>query len=81
MDPFQSASQLSEEDKEVARNQTIPSLGELLQLAKQHNISVMFDLYSPDQKNDTEDTVQTILNSRIDPKLVSATCQVDFKEV
>lgn len=64
-------SKLSEEDKARARNQTIPSLEELLQLAKQHNISVMFDLYSPDWKNDTEDVVDTILRSGIDPGRVS----------
>lgn len=69
-DPFFSVSKLSEEEKETARNQTIPSLLELLELAKQHNISVIFDLYSPNQENDTVDTVNTILNSGIDPSLV-----------
>lgn len=64
-------SQLSEEDKETARNQRIPSLLQLLNLAKQHNISVIFDLYSPDQEGDTNDTVSTILSSGIDPSLVS----------
>lgn len=64
-------SKLSEEDKAMARNQTIPSLLQLLRLAKQHNISVMFDLYSPDWDNDTEDVVDTILESGIDPHLVS----------
>ncbi|CAG09803.1 unnamed protein product, partial [Tetraodon nigroviridis] len=66
-DPLSSVSKLSEEDKARARNQTIPSLEELLQLAKQHNVSVMFDLYSPDWENDTEDVVDTILSSGIDP--------------
>lgn len=70
-DPFRSVSKLSEEDKAMARNQTIPSLLQLLHLAKQHNISVMFDLYSPDWENDTEDVVDTILESGIDPNLVS----------
>lgn len=69
--PLSSVSTLSEEDKAMARNQTIPSLEELLQLAKQHNISVMFDLYSPDWENDTEDVVDTILQSGIDPSRVS----------
>lgn len=55
----------------MARNQTIPSLLQLLRLAKQHNISIMFDLYSPDWENDTEDVVDTILESGIDPRLVS----------
>ncbi|XP_044061482.1 glycerophosphoinositol inositolphosphodiesterase GDPD2 isoform X2 [Siniperca chuatsi] len=66
-DPFRSVSSLSEEEMETARNQTIPSLLQLLNLAKQHNISVMFDLYSLDEDNDT---VRTILNSDIDPSLV-----------
>lgn len=70
-DPLSSVSKLSEEDKARARNQTIPSLEELLQLAKQHNVSVMFDLYSPDWENDTEDVVDTILSSGIDPGQVS----------
>ncbi|KAM4555498.1 glycerophosphoinositol inositolphosphodiesterase GDPD2 [Odontesthes bonariensis] len=69
-DPFQTLSRLSEEEKETARNQTIPSLRQLLNLSRQHNISVIFDLYSPDQKVDTVDTVKTILESGIDPSLV-----------
>ncbi|XP_071314213.1 glycerophosphoinositol inositolphosphodiesterase GDPD2 isoform X2 [Trachinotus anak] len=69
-DPFCSVSQLSEEEKEEARSQTIPSLLQLLNLAKQHNISVIFDLYSPNQENDTKDTVSTILSSGIDPRLI-----------
>lgn len=69
-DPFRSLSLLSEEDKATARNQTIPSLLELLNFAKQHNTSVIFDLYSPNQENDTVDTVNTILKSGIDPSLV-----------
>ncbi|XP_075958923.1 glycerophosphoinositol inositolphosphodiesterase GDPD2 [Anarhichas minor] len=69
-DPFRSVSELSEEEVETARRQTIPSLLQLLNLAKQHNISVIFDLYSDNQENDTVDTVNTILRSGIDPKLV-----------
>ncbi|XP_022075597.1 glycerophosphoinositol inositolphosphodiesterase GDPD2 isoform X1 [Acanthochromis polyacanthus] len=69
-DPFRSVSQLSEEEKETARNQTIPSLLQLLNLAKQHNISVIFDLKSSNLENDTVDTVDTILKSGIDPSLV-----------
>ncbi|XP_041653951.1 glycerophosphoinositol inositolphosphodiesterase GDPD2 isoform X2 [Cheilinus undulatus] len=69
-DPFGSVSMLSAEDKRRARRQTIPSLLQLLDLAKQNNISVMFDLYSPDVENDTEDTVSTILSSGIDPSLI-----------
>lgn len=70
-DPFRSVSQLSEEEKETARNQSVPSLLQLLNLAKQHSVSVIFDLYSPNQGNDTVDTVNTILNSGIDPSLAS----------
>ncbi|KAK7922472.1 hypothetical protein WMY93_009374 [Mugilogobius chulae] len=66
-DPFRTVSQLSESVKALARNQTIPSLRQLLQLAQEHNISVMFDLYSPDQEHKT---VETILDSGIDPSLV-----------
>ncbi|TKS72227.1 Disks large -like protein 3 [Collichthys lucidus] len=69
-DPFRSVSELSKEEMETARNQSIPSLRQLLNLAKQHGISVLFDLYSPDIENDTEDTVNTILSSDIDPRLV-----------
>uniref|UniRef100_A0A8C3G9C0 Glycerophosphodiester phosphodiesterase domain containing 2 n=1 Tax=Cyclopterus lumpus TaxID=8103 RepID=A0A8C3G9C0_CYCLU len=69
-DPFHSVSKLSEEEMETARNQTIPSLLQLLHLAKQHNVSVLFDLYSSNQENDTVDTVNTILSSGIDPSLV-----------
>lgn len=71
MDPFRSVSKLSEEHKAMAMNQTIPSLLQLLRLAKQHNISVMFDLYSPNWEKDTEDVVDTILESGINPHLVS----------
>ena len=70
-DPFHSVSQLSKEEKETARNQTIPSLLQLLNLAKQHNISVIFDLRCSNPENDTMDTVNTILESGIDPSLVS----------
>lgn len=70
-DPFHSVFELSQEETETARNQTIPSLLQLLNLAKLHNISLIFDLYSPDKDNDTEDTVDTILRSGIDPSQVS----------
>ncbi|XP_029957973.1 glycerophosphoinositol inositolphosphodiesterase GDPD2 isoform X2 [Salarias fasciatus] len=76
-DPFHSVSGLSEEEKEMARVQTIPSLLKLLDLANEHNISVFFDLYrskqdnsTVDKVNDTVDTVDAILNSSIDPSLV-----------
>ncbi|XP_040904424.1 glycerophosphoinositol inositolphosphodiesterase GDPD2 isoform X3 [Toxotes jaculatrix] len=69
-DPFNSVSQLSEEEKETARKQTIPSLYQLLILAKQHSISVIFDLYSPNPERDAKDTVKAILDSKIDPSLI-----------
>ncbi|TNN50814.1 Glycerophosphodiester phosphodiesterase domain-containing protein 5 [Liparis tanakae] len=69
-DPYSSVSNLSEEEVETAGNQSIPSLLQLLQLAGQHNISVLFDLYSSNQENDTVDTVNTILSSGIEPSLV-----------
>uniref|UniRef100_A0A8C5GPX1 Glycerophosphodiester phosphodiesterase domain containing 2 n=1 Tax=Gouania willdenowi TaxID=441366 RepID=A0A8C5GPX1_GOUWI len=77
-DPFHSVSQLSEEEKERARQQSIPSLLQLLDLAKKHNKSVIFDLYSNNQENDTVDVVQTILSSGIDPSLVSLTVMPYF---
>lgn len=54
----------------MARNQTIPSLLDLLNLAKDNNIQVLFDLYSPDTENDTEEVVKTILRSGINRSLV-----------
>uniref|UniRef100_UPI0037E7B6AB glycerophosphoinositol inositolphosphodiesterase GDPD2 isoform X2 n=1 Tax=Semicossyphus pulcher TaxID=241346 RepID=UPI0037E7B6AB len=68
-DPFGSVSMLSAEEKKTARRQTIPSLSQLLDLAKQHNTSVMFDLYG-DAANITERTVSTILESGIDQSLI-----------
>lgn len=79
-DPFRSVSQLSEEEKQTARNQTVPSLLQLLELAKQHNISVIFDLYRTHKDgNDREDTaaiIDTIRKSNINPGLVS---RIHFK--
>uniref|UniRef100_A0AAY5EL33 Glycerophosphodiester phosphodiesterase domain containing 2 n=1 Tax=Electrophorus electricus TaxID=8005 RepID=A0AAY5EL33_ELEEL len=43
-DPFWSVSLLSEQEKTVARNQTVTSLSELLELSKERNISLIFDL-------------------------------------
>uniref|UniRef100_A0A3Q4AEN5 GP-PDE domain-containing protein n=1 Tax=Mola mola TaxID=94237 RepID=A0A3Q4AEN5_MOLML len=58
------------QEKNTASNQTIPSLRQLLKLAQENNISVIFDLYSPDKENDTEDVVDVILDSGIDPSLI-----------
>ncbi|XP_029020296.2 glycerophosphoinositol inositolphosphodiesterase GDPD2 isoform X2 [Betta splendens] len=69
-DPFRTASQLSRREQEAARNQSVPSLMQLLRLAQRHNVSVIFDLYSPNQHNDTIDVVDTILRSGIEPSLI-----------
>lgn len=78
-DPFHTVHLLSEEEKETARRQTIPSLLNLLQLAKNHSISLIFDLYSSGEK-DAEIVVQDILNSGIDQQLVSPILCVDSDE-
>lgn len=69
-DPYGTVSLLSEEERETARNQTIPSLIELLKFAQQHSTSVLFDLKGDNQENDARDTVETILNQGIDPSLI-----------
>uniref|UniRef100_A0A3P9J6R2 Glycerophosphodiester phosphodiesterase domain containing 2 n=1 Tax=Oryzias latipes TaxID=8090 RepID=A0A3P9J6R2_ORYLA len=73
-DPFWSVSQLSEEEKQTAKNQTVPSLLQLLELAKQHNISVIFDLYQTEKTStdsgDTAAIVDTIQKSDINPGLI-----------
>uniref|UniRef100_A0A3B4AXZ6 GP-PDE domain-containing protein n=1 Tax=Periophthalmus magnuspinnatus TaxID=409849 RepID=A0A3B4AXZ6_9GOBI len=72
-DPFRTVSQLSEDERALAGNQTIPSLLQLLNLAQDHNISVMFDLYSFNEsnlENNTVEIVKTIQLSGINPDLV-----------
>ncbi|MEQ2255336.1 hypothetical protein ILYODFUR_012886 [Ilyodon furcidens] len=72
-DPFYTVHLLTENQKNDAKMQAIPSLQELLELAKQHNTKVIFDLYHPehcDDNKDTVDTVTTILRSGIDQKLI-----------
>ncbi|XP_029917108.1 glycerophosphoinositol inositolphosphodiesterase GDPD2 isoform X2 [Myripristis murdjan] len=68
-DPFHSVSQLSAEERETAKKQTIPSLRELLDLAQKHNISVIFDLKN-NEYMDTVRTVETIQESGIAPGLI-----------
>lgn len=68
-DPFWSASLLSKKQKEQAGEQRIPSFVELLQLAKEYNISVIFDLKN--EEDDCEHIVTTILKSNIPHHLVS----------
>uniref|UniRef100_A0A9J8BB48 Glycerophosphodiester phosphodiesterase domain containing 2 n=1 Tax=Cyprinus carpio carpio TaxID=630221 RepID=A0A9J8BB48_CYPCA len=50
-DPFESVSSLSKEEKREADNQTVPTLSELLVMAKKHNVSLIFDLKN--EKNST----------------------------
>lgn len=70
-DPYGTVSLLSEEEKETARKQPIPSLLELLEFAKQHNTSVIFDLKNKETEEiDTNDTVKTILASGIPQNLI-----------
>lgn len=61
-------SSLSEKDKALAREQKIPSFDQLLQLAKEHKTSLIFDLVNDD---DCNITVMTILKSGISQNLVS----------
>ncbi|XP_070959125.1 glycerophosphoinositol inositolphosphodiesterase GDPD2 isoform X1 [Oncorhynchus clarkii lewisi] len=82
-DPFCSVSQLSEQEKKIAGNQSVPSLLQLLDLAKTHNTSVIFDLKN-DDNNDTIDTVNTILKSGIPQDLIlwlPPKHRVDVREV
>uniref|UniRef100_A0A3B3UKH8 Glycerophosphodiester phosphodiesterase domain containing 2 n=1 Tax=Poecilia latipinna TaxID=48699 RepID=A0A3B3UKH8_9TELE len=72
-DPFQTVHLLTKSQRETADSQTIPELKDLLDLAKQHNISIIFDLYRPEncsKTNDTEDTVKEILDSGINHELI-----------
>ncbi|XP_029767728.1 glycerophosphoinositol inositolphosphodiesterase GDPD2 [Terrapene carolina triunguis] len=72
--PFRSVQGLSSEAQGQARAQKIPSLEQVLQEAKQHNISIMFDL-RPENHTDYQSfvnvTVATILESGIPPQLVT----------
>ncbi|XP_028816634.1 glycerophosphoinositol inositolphosphodiesterase GDPD2 [Denticeps clupeoides] len=69
--PFHTVSLLSEEDKIEAQNQTVPSLAELLKLAKEHNISVIFDLKHEDSDDNERPAVIDIINrSGISPHLI-----------
>lgn len=67
--PFWSVSFISEKDKALAREQSVPSLEELLGIAKEHNISLIFDFKNKD--DDCNSTVMTILKSGISQNLVS----------
>ncbi|KAG5851895.1 hypothetical protein ANANG_G00056660 [Anguilla anguilla] len=70
-DPFGTASSLSEREVAEAQNQSIPALAELLELAKQNSVSLVFDMKSDrNDINDTRRTVEAILRSNISPDLV-----------
>ncbi|KAI5105125.1 glycerophosphoinositol inositolphosphodiesterase GDPD2 isoform X2 [Silurus meridionalis] len=56
--PFWSLSLLSERDKALAREQKVPSLEQLLAVAKERNISVIFDLKNNDDCNHILMTIQ-----------------------
>ncbi|KAK1804290.1 hypothetical protein P4O66_020017, partial [Electrophorus voltai] len=68
-DPFWSVSLLSEQEKTVARNQTVTSLLELLELSKEHNISLIFDL-KYDRHGNCNDIVKVIQKSGISQDLI-----------
>ena len=49
-DPFNTVHTLSDEQRLSFRNQSIPTLSQLLHTAIKHNISVMFDIKVADSK-------------------------------
>lgn len=66
---------LSEADKRRASNQSIPSLNELLELAKNEKKFVIFDIFGPPPKHPLRNTfirrvVKVILDSNIEQRLV-----------
>lgn len=66
---------LSEADKNRARNQSIPKLDDLLELAKKANVFLIFDLYGPPATHPlttsfVKHVTDLILNSNIEPHLV-----------
>ncbi|XP_056625692.1 glycerophosphoinositol inositolphosphodiesterase GDPD2 [Triplophysa dalaica] len=71
-DPFWTVSRLTEEEKNQSKEQKVPSLNELLDLAKENNISLIFDLknennFSEFNDSDSYYTVETIKESGISP--------------
>nr|XP_005173342.1 glycerophosphoinositol inositolphosphodiesterase GDPD2 isoform X2 [Danio rerio] len=71
-DPFWTLSSLSEEERREADNQTVPSLSELLDLVKKHNVSLIFDLKNENnstvfQSSDSFYTTETINKLGISP--------------
>lgn len=74
-DPFWTVSRLTEEEKNQSKEQTVPSLGDLLDLAKEHNVSLIFDLknennFSEFNDSDSYYTVEAIKKSGISPEKI-----------
>ena len=66
---------LSEADRERARNQKIPKLSELLEIARKAKKMVIFDLYTPPRSHPSRSSyirlvVSVILDSKIEQHLV-----------
>nr|XP_023394804.1 glycerophosphodiester phosphodiesterase domain-containing protein 4 [Loxodonta africana] len=73
--PFYRMEPLSEADNEKARNQKIPKLRDLLDLAQKEKKYVIFDLTTPPPKHPHRNTfvrlvVSVILDSKIEPHLI-----------
>nr|XP_042136109.1 glycerophosphodiester phosphodiesterase domain-containing protein 4 isoform X1 [Peromyscus maniculatus bairdii]XP_042136115.1 glycerophosphodiester phosphodiesterase domain-containing protein 4 isoform X1 [Peromyscus maniculatus bairdii] len=73
--PFFGMQPLSEADERRASSQTIPSLAELLELAKNEKKFVIFDLFGPPpnhplRKNFVRRVVRVILDSKIEQRLI-----------
>ncbi|XP_063287619.1 glycerophosphodiester phosphodiesterase domain-containing protein 4 isoform X1 [Pelobates fuscus] len=74
--PFSHMASPSNEDEQMAANQSIFKLSEFLKLADHHNKTVLFDLYRPPKEHPYREswinrTLEVILNeSSVDPKLV-----------
>uniref|UniRef100_A0A7M4EDY3 Glycerophosphodiester phosphodiesterase domain containing 2 n=1 Tax=Crocodylus porosus TaxID=8502 RepID=A0A7M4EDY3_CROPO len=71
--PREAAWPLSGEDQRLVEHQKIPSLQQVLGEARQHNLSIMFDL-RPENHSDYQHfinaTVETILRSGIPPQMI-----------
>ncbi|XP_039600474.1 glycerophosphodiester phosphodiesterase domain-containing protein 5-like isoform X1 [Polypterus senegalus] len=81
-DPFWTVSSLSEMDYTQVGNQSICSLSEMLQLAIDHNKSVIFSLWRPPPEhpffeNWINVTLETILQSGIRQELIMWTSEMD----
>ncbi|XP_059731126.1 glycerophosphodiester phosphodiesterase domain-containing protein 4 isoform X4 [Bos taurus] len=73
--PFFGMKPLSEADRERARNQKIPKLSELLEIARKAKKKVIFDLYTPPRSHPSRSSyirlvVSVILDSKIEQHLI-----------